>query len=142
METPQWWEDERVRTRIAFLVAPLAAFPMIGLWTSPGTQSQDGGIFFAIVVGITYFGTLVFGVPLYCFLRERNITAFVLAPTSGAVIGAFMMGFVWFLGGMFVFPTPAEFLAFGGACGAVVGTLIWVIARPDRRTISSIGGAP
>lgn len=121
------------RTPIAFLLAPLAV-PLI--WTvyvassapngstSPGLAFQGFFLVFSISALCTYIGVIVFGVPIYLFLRAYGLTAFWIAPVVGFMAGALMLSIFG--------ATPA--LMVGGPLGAVVGTILWLIARPDLRT--------
>jgi hypothetical protein len=72
------------RTPIAFLLVPLAV-PLI--WTlyaasnapsgtPPGLALQGFIVVFSISALCTYIGVIVFGVPIYLFLRANGLTAF------------------------------------------------------------------
>ena len=92
-----------------------------------------------------YGGVLTLGLPAFAVLRGRKHTAFWIAPVLGFGIGA-VTGVVFFvlfglsLGNSFTFvwhelvaksvnwPSP---LLQTCALGAVVGTTLWLIARPD-----------
>lgn len=86
------------------------------------------GLTLAVSLFVAYAGTFVFGLPLYFFLRARQITSFVVAPAFGLIIGALA---TWLVAGRYLTP---DFLQFGGLSGAAVGAVLWLIARPGRRT--------
>ncbi len=117
-----------MRTMAAFYVAPLAV-PLITALYLASRGGPEGVEATVVVVSalVAYAGTFALGVPLYLFLRVRNLTAFWIAPVFGFIVGAIVM---FLLVGRDV--SPAN-LQFGGLCGAVVGTILWLIARPDRR---------
>ena len=133
------------RQVVAFFVAPvvvpvtifayLANTNLAPFWV--GTSTIIGAI-------TVYVGALIFGVPAYLFLRARKWTFFGVAPAVGFAVGALMwlvFGAVFALlldrglsGVQFVF-TDRQMLSGtiwpGGVLGAVVGTIFWLIARPD-----------
>jgi len=126
METSQW----EPREVIAFMLAPLVVPVVTGLYI--GRELDSTGIFGLLIVLIAtvagYVGTLVIGLPLYVLLRKHNATAFLFAPVSGAVIGAVTMWLVWSVGDL---DRLRDFWGFGALIGAAVGTVLWLIARPD-----------
>jgi hypothetical protein len=126
MSTPLWWND--VRTPIAFLVAP-AAVPLIFVAYSTFTGQPDAAdaFLFGGSLIVSYGATWAIGVPLYLFLRAQKVTTFVIAPALGFILGAAMM---YVLLGRHM---SSGNLQFGGLSGAVVGTILWLIARPDRQ---------
>ncbi len=99
-----------------------------------------------IVATITaYAGTFFFGLPAYLFLRARKWTAFWIAPVLGFIAGSLAYWvFVVLLGlslGNSLSSVMADFSNASGLRdllwpigpeGAVVGSLLWLIARPDR----------
>lgn len=137
-----------MRPVIAFLVAPL----VIPLFLLPSLYSgMPDRFWFAvtlIVAAITaYAGTFFFGLPAYLFLRARKWTSFWIAPVVGFVGGSlaycvFIVVFAVSLGNnlssvMAGFANPSglrDLLWPIGPEGAVVGSLLWLIARPDRAT--------
>jgi hypothetical protein len=85
MRMPAWWDS--ARTPVAFLVAPLAVpliFALYMQWPRSDLATSLAIVFSAFVA---YAGTLIFGLPLYLFLRAQNATAFVIAPPFGFVVG-------------------------------------------------------
>lgn len=135
------WRDER--TPIAFLVAPLAVPLLIGIQTAYHTLANDAALhteLFLILLGtvalVAYGGVIIFGIPAYLLLRARKLTAFWLAPAIGFIVGAMVHAASF----AFIVPSmpPANMLLgavkFGGPLGAVVGAILWLIARPDRQT--------
>ena len=140
---------DTIRNAIAFLVAPLVV-PLLlltVLYLSPSPTGSFFGIALFVSGFIAYVGTFVFGVPLYEFLRARKLTAFWIAPAAGVVVGATMMYVFFVLVGLFfgsrISDMLSEFgrpdlllfsLGFGAPAGAAVGAILWLIARPDRRT--------
>ena len=141
--------SDTMRQVIAFLVAPLVVpllFLAVLYLSPPGIESIFGTALF--VSGfIAYVGTFMFGIPIYEFLRARNLTAFWIAPAAGVVVGAIMMYVFFVLLGLFfgtsISDTLSHFgrpdlllfsLGFGAPAGAAVGATFWLIARPDRRT--------
>jgi hypothetical protein len=86
----------------------------------------------ALVVSwfVGYVGAFALGLPLYRYLQARNLTAFWIAPIVGFIIGVMMWCATCALFGSLNLP---EALKCGGLAGAVVGTILWLIARPDRQ---------
>src|SRR5262249_51178478 len=68
----------------------------------------------------------------YLFLRARKLTAFWIAPTVGFIVGAATWCATFALFGLSL--KFAHVLEGGGLLGGVVGTILWLIARPDRQT--------
>ena len=140
MSAPPWWDN--VRTPIAFLVAPFAV-PLIVAMLVPARGPQDTAAAIAVAVSafVSYFGAFIFGVPGYLFLRARQLTAFWIAPVAGFIAGTMML-FVFFallglsLGNRGSGLADPNLLSIAlkatGPLGALVGTIIWLIARPDR----------
>ena len=134
------------RPVIAFLVAPL----VVPLFLLPSLYSGMPDKFcFAvtlIVATITaYTGTFFFGLPAYLFLWARKWTAFWIAPVLGFIAASLAYCvFVVLLGlslGNSLSSVMADFSNASGLHdllrpigpeGAVVGSLLWLIARPDR----------
>jgi hypothetical protein len=79
------------------------------------------------------------GIPVYRLLCSHNSTSFWYAPVVGCIAGvaatyvicAFMLGLHAALNDREV---TAMALKFHGPVGAVIGTIIWLIARPDRQS--------
>jgi hypothetical protein len=124
-EIAAWWDD--VRDWMAFGIAPLAVPLLVGM--SVGFDAMIA--IFSLM--FSYFVTLLFGLPLYAFLRAYGYTNFWLAPGAGLVAGIATthLAHLW-LG------LPAMPIA--GVAGAAVGALLWLIARPDRPRRSAQAG--
>jgi hypothetical protein len=134
------------RPVIAFLVAPL----VVPFFLLPSLLSgMPDGFWFAmtlIVATITaYAGTFFFGLPAYLFLRARKWTSFWFAPVVGFIGGSLAYCLFIVLFGLSLGHSPSSVMAtFSNASGlrdllwpigpegAVVGSLLWLIARPDR----------
>jgi hypothetical protein len=134
------------RAVIAFLVAPLVV-PILTTIELRELLSHPemAGLMLLFSTFTAYMSTFVFGIPTYLFLRARRWTAFRLAPVLGFVAG----GLAWWLcksvpvtGSTFHFdPDPSllrSVLWPFGPLGAVVGSLLWLIARPDRPAIRDL----
>jgi len=124
------WEkrEEWERELIAFLVAPLMV-PLAAILFLGALPIGIIGVFiFSGAIMGAYTSMLLIGVPLYLLVRKLNATAFVVAPISGAVIGASTMWLLCFAVG---FPALQAAAEFGGFTGAAVGAVFWAIARPD-----------
>jgi hypothetical protein len=134
------------RPVIAFLVAPL----VVPLFLLPSLYSgMPDKFWFAvtlIVATITaYAGTFFLGLPAYLFLRARKWTAFWIAPVLGFIAGSlaycvFVVLFGLSLGSS-LSSVMSDFSNVSGLRdllwpigpeGAAVGSLLWLIARPDR----------
>jgi hypothetical protein len=61
-------------------------------------------------------------------LIKKDVTAFWIAPTAGGGI-AFALCLLLSAGRM-----PGIVLVIAPLCGAAVGAIFWLIARPDRQT--------
>lgn len=130
-EMAAWWDD--VRGWVAFGIAPLAVpiVMAIGAGFGAAPQSMVAAIAF-YSLAFSYLGTLLFGVPIYLLLRAYKLTEFWLAPVAGFVAGFAMIYLVTWTFGSGAEGNRPGFAA--GLCGAVVGTLLWLIARPDRQS--------
>jgi len=134
-----------LRVVVAFLVAPLVV-PIFAVVYFRGLLFDS----FVVVMVLSLStiaacaGTLLFGVPAYFLLRSRNWTAFWLAAALGFIAGGLTW---WVFSGVRVMEDSLGFKpvwdlnlmveAFWpfGPVGAVVGSLLWFIARPDRATV-------
>jgi hypothetical protein len=139
------------------MVAPLwvpAATAVYSIDAFPH-PAQRHWIYITIVVAaiFTYGGVLTLGIPAFHVLRAREHTAFWIAPVVGFCVGV-VTGLVFFvlfglsLRSSFTFiwgelTTNLVVNASGGlitgALGALVGGTLWLIARPDRRRLTSEG---
>ena len=126
------WDD--ARTPIAFIFAPLAVPVLVALYLR---WSADSLIYGLILVGslfIAYIGTFLLGFPIYRILVARKLTAFWLAPVVGFIVGTTVLLMVQAVTVRARAPDMLDVASqFGGSLGAVVGTIIWLIARPDRQ---------
>jgi hypothetical protein len=149
--TDDCYRCDMSRSALAFVVAPLwvplfvIPYSCLSLFSGPG---QGPWIIIAAFLSIifAYGGTLVFGLPAFLILRSRNLTALWIAAVLGFVIGAttwvlFMAFFALWLGGdaqaarraaQGTFMDQPMSLVWTGLLGVVVGTTLWLIARPDR----------
>jgi hypothetical protein len=129
--------DRAFKFSIAFLIVP-PAIPAIEFAPREWHSSYQLPVIFLTAV-FAYLGAFVFGTSGYLFLRARKWTAFWFAPALGFVAG----GLAWWLftsmprtAGIFHFDPDLRFLREVlwpyGPVGAVVGSLLWLIARPDR----------
>jgi hypothetical protein len=136
---PSW---DILRVAIAFLVAPLACPLIFYLYavTAVSLPSDDPSLYknllMFLVGGSTlgvYFYVIVLGIPIYLSMRHYNLTSFWLAPLVGYIAGAVS---ILLIGMPRPFSNPElTAMAFKacGPIGAVVCTIFWLIARPDRR---------
>jgi hypothetical protein len=131
------------RAAIAFLIAPLAV-PILmarGLYSA---MSSPDWFMVALVISIltAYAGALLFGLPAYLWLRRRKWTAFWVAPVAGFVVGGLTWCAIVALFGsrgnlsdvdsvLRNVKDLREVLWPFGPLGAVVGSLLWIIGRPD-----------
>jgi hypothetical protein len=134
------------RPIIAFLVAVLAVPIFVAayyyLW-----RSADSGYLILVLYSavISFHGVFLLGLPAYLFLRARKWTAFWVAPLVGFIVAAIAWSVValWVLlaVGRGFSSAFSELMTTGslgnllwpiGLMGAVVGALLWLIARPDR----------
>jgi hypothetical protein len=132
------------RTAIAFLVAPLAVPLLAALYLRTSLDDFGTGLALVFSAAVAYAGSFVLGLPIYRFLCARKLTAFWIAPVVGFIAGAAMMYathalIALMLGGMSSVVSeigdPRAFsdaVRLGGASGAAVGMILWLIARPDR----------
>src|SRR5262249_53753612 len=139
--------DAGMRHIIAFLLAPYAAPAILAVYYAsisgyrPETNELLYGALFA-----AYAGAIVFGIPIYVFLRTWRLTAFWIAPVVGFLVGTIMwyalVALFWkifgrsplFASSPLVSPEMAfDALRLGGVLGAAVGIILWLIGRPDRQ---------
>lgn len=131
-EPISWWESGRTWKAFALapLVVPLLVTLKFGFAGAPGSVATYVA---PIVLAIAYIGTFLFGLPLYLLLRALRLTTFWLAPVVGFLIGIVtMLLFLAIIGERNV-DMLTEATREGGAPGAVVGALLWLIGRPDRQ---------
>ena len=142
MSVPPWWNN--VRTPIAFLVAPFVV-PLVVALSVPARGPHDTAAAAAVGVSalVSYFGSFLFGVPAYLLLRARKLTAFWIAPVAGFIAGTMMWYLFFALFGLALGSSSiasalsdpnllSSALGRIGPLGALVGTILWLIARPDR----------
>jgi hypothetical protein len=125
-----------MRTGIAFFVASLVV-PLLWILYAASTYPAEGigqqfPQYLQVVVLVASLGAFyacagvfIIGAPIYFFLRARKLTAFWIAPVVGFVVGGMVMSAM--LG-------AKAALVVGGPLGALVGTVLWLIGRPDRQT--------
>jgi hypothetical protein len=140
------------RLAIAFFVAPLwvpliiAPYSAFEIFPDP---AQWRWVVIATIISaiFSYLGVFALGYPAFLALRSRNLTALWIAAALGFVVGALiMLVFQACLalalgegsqGFGLMFQEPPSLLIVGiippGLLGALVGTTLWLIARPDRR---------
>lgn len=131
-EPMSWWESGR--TCKAFAIAPLAAPLLVSLkFGFAGAPGSVVTYIAPIALAVAYVGTLLFGLPLYSLLRALRLTTFWLAPVAGFLLGIATMLLVFVVIGARNIDMLSEATREGGAPGAAVGALLWLIARPDRQ---------
>lgn len=121
-----------MRTMTAFYVAPLAVPLILGVYFEGVNPDPFGYIIIPVSLAVSYAGALIFGVPTYLFLRAHKLTAFWIAPVIGFVFGVIVWCATFSLFGLPLESSAA--VSGGGLLGAVVGSILWLIARPDLRT--------
>ena len=140
-------KPELERAMLAFLFAPLVvpamwlayfliAFPLRG--PGPVGPALAGLFLFAsLFASYAYLGTFLLGLPLYLLARARGWTAIWTAALGGFIAGALLIFATLTSGKPFgpAITTGGTMLALvlGGPAGAAVGTVLWLIARPDLR---------
>ena len=128
------------RSIVAFLVTPLVVpllFAASYLGQDVPSSSLDVlvGLFITLVA---YSGTLLVGLPTYLFLRNKKWTAFWIAPIAGVIVAILTWYILVTFVPLFFLPRSTQLATFlnalwpMGPIGAVVGSLLWLIARPDR----------
>jgi hypothetical protein len=133
--------EDTMRSVLAFLIAPLVVpapyvisaiyYSLVDPWPGPSFLMFLAGI----TALITYGGVISLGIPAYLLLRSLGLTAFWIAPVTGFIVGAITdwVAIVYFLPSALANRLLRE-MAFAGVYGAVVGVILWLIARPDRQT--------
>jgi len=135
------------RQLLAFLAAFIAVPVLVAAYFSMGglLKSSDYGVI-VFTSSLISFGAVAFlGVPAFLFLRARKWTAFWIAPLAGFVVAVvawwvFLLVFAMLLASRLsaLFELDRgmlqEVLWPVGSIGAVVGILVWLIARPDRNS--------
>jgi hypothetical protein len=133
---------DTIRFTIGFLIAPLA-IPVIEFraWERPALPAELLWLVFLSVI-VAYAGTFLFGIPAYCLLRARKWTAFWFAPLAGFIVA----GLTWWLlgiltplrGGSGILDVHSHLhwlrgvLWPYGPLGALVASLLWLMARLER----------
>jgi hypothetical protein len=137
-ELTSWWDS--IRSWIAFAVAPLA-IPIVMGWIAEFYSAPEDdrgliGLIVTISLIFSYLATFLIGLPLYLVLRAYKLTSFWLAPVVGGIVGGILnitvVRMMIFNFGFDIAALPGAFLI-GGLEGASVGTILWLIARPDRQ---------
>ncbi len=145
------------RTAIAFIIgplwAPLVVTPIAHFEIFPYPAQLHWVVIAGLISTIfAYLGVFLLGLPLFRWLRSRNLTALWMAAALGFVVGvltwiAAVASFVLLLGGdlhgvelaardwRMAFARLAGLVA-PGLIGIVVGMTIWLIARPDHHQFS------
>jgi hypothetical protein len=115
------------------------------IWTLHPPSGDPGAALLIVVgAGLTYVFSFMFGIPIYCFLRARRLTDFWIAPVTGAVLAliiwyafaallAISLSPLSYLPSRLSEPEVAQTALFFMLSGAIVGTILWLIARPDRQ---------
>ena len=142
MTSSPFWPAMRVP--MAFLVAPLAV-PLLAVLVLELPLSEPYIVtFLFIITFVTYAGVVIFGIPTYLVLRSGKWTNFWIAPIVGFIVGMVMwyvtfalfeivLGHTWSyaLSSVAAADEWVKALRFGAPAGAAVGTIFWLIARPD-----------
>jgi hypothetical protein len=133
--------EDTMRSALAFLIAPLVVpapyvisaiyYSLVDQWPAPSFLTFLAGI----TALITYGGVISLGIPAYLLLRSLGLTAFWIAPVTGFIVGAITdcVAIVYLLPPALADQLLREMTS-AGVYGAVVGVILWLIARPDRQT--------
>jgi hypothetical protein len=137
----------RVATAIA--VSTLVTPVMLFIWMSPMMgEAEAGWLLMALMVAwmATCIGVVIFGVPIYLACRRLRWSGIWIGPLFGFMAGAAgWLGFILCFAMSLGHSMPAAWDGLrdpqvlkglywpGGATGAAVGLVFWLIARPDRR---------
>jgi hypothetical protein len=144
---------------VAFVVAPLVV-PIIMSGLAVQVLLTLPSLYWLglmVAAGVSYAGIVLLGLPAYVALRFRGWTAFWIAPLVGFAAGVIMAislvaVFVATLESRMLDPILAMLpddirnnqiyfstdsqggaaLVAPGTLGALVGTVLWLIGRPDR----------
>jgi hypothetical protein len=136
MRAPPWWDE--ARTPVAFIVSPLAVPLVIACLLSLPLNHPISLTTMVVGMFMAYVGGFALGLPIYRYLQAREAMTFWLAPIIGFAMGAITTYVVYFLCGYTLIGSLADSIVrrdafgFGGPSGAVVGAILWLIARPDR----------
>src|SRR5215831_14152988 len=142
----------------AFLLAPLTVPLLMSALALQILSEVPSLYWFGLLIAAvaSYTGAIFVGAPAYVTLRLRGLTAFWLAPVVGSMAGViiamalaailppalesgiltsiaqiFANGARW--GEVIHSPTQCQGGSRGPAMlGALVGTVLWLIGRPDR----------
>src|SRR5262245_28151500 len=146
------------RNVVAFIIAPLAV-PLVMSAVALQILREAPPLYWSsllIATMVSYIGVLLVGAPVYMTHRSRGWTSFWLALVAGLIVGVIMamalvvifpllLGILTAVMAMFgenvqlgeviiADPNPAAILVLmgPGILGALVGSLLWLIGRPDR----------
>jgi hypothetical protein len=142
----------------AFLLAPLAVPFLMSALALQILSELPSLYWFGLLISAvaSYAGAIFVGAPAYATLRLRGLTALWLAPVVGSMVGViigvalgailhlalengiltsivqiFANGARW--GEVIILkPNSMEALVGPAVLGALVGTVLWLIGRPDR----------
>jgi hypothetical protein len=143
---------------VAFLIAPLIVPLVMSALAIQILLEVPSLYWFGLLVAliVSYAGVLLIGAPAYMMLRSRSWSAFWLAPIVGLVAGvivAMALVLIFSLalksetvlsvvarianaahwGEVFIVGPGAAAVVVGPSIlGALVGTVLWLIGRPDR----------
>ena len=138
------------RSQVAFLIAPLWVPLQVTLFSASFTIPTRSQFHWVVVAGllsaaVAYLGTYGLGLPLFIFLKSRNWTALLVAIISSAFIGAvtYLIAVAcfaiylgedtqWVVAKLLANLEQMFPLVVPGFQGALVGSTIWAISRPDK----------
>jgi hypothetical protein len=133
------------RTVLAFIAAPLIV-PII-LVPYFAAKAPNIGVLFPLIMStfVSYIGVFMFGLPAYLLLRTNHLTSFLISIPLGFAIGGVMLfisnailallldqGISGIREALANTGTLSYVLWPFGPLGALVGIVLWLIARPDR----------
>ena len=142
----------------AFLLAPLTVPLLMSALALQILSEVPSLYWFGLLIAAvaSYTGAIFVGAPAYATLRLRGLTAFWLAPVVGSMAGviiamalaailplALESGILTSIAQIFANgarwgeviiaqPNAREALVGPAMLGALVGTVLWLIGRPDR----------
>jgi hypothetical protein len=136
-----------VRSVVGAIVAPLGAFILYGVMILVRNRSQPLWVL-NFQIGLTLHSTflnplrlievyafeLLIGLPVHLQLQKRGITSLRAYLLAGALILVVPVALAWF-----VVAGPRGVLLSllaAGPFGLTWAAIFWLIARPDRRTIT------